>query len=123
MGLAAMLPMRPRTGRFKAEQVRIDAWVDAVVRFARHDPEFATEVAQLPRVLKGYGATHKRGGESFERLMAAADRLAGTPDAASALARLRTAALADEPGASLEEELQQIGEAGAGVDGAPRPRL
>ena len=37
----------------------------------------------------------------FEQLMAAARRLAGRPDAAAALRRLRDAALADDQGKAL----------------------
>ncbi|MGY1938368.1 MULTISPECIES: hypothetical protein [Nocardia] len=56
-------------------------------------------------MLKGYGATWEHGWESFARLMRAAQDLAGKPEAAARLARLRDAALADEEGRALEAEL------------------
>lgn len=95
VGLAAMRPLRPRTGRFKAEQVAIDAWVSALVRYAAVDADLAREVAQIPRVLKGYGATHKRGAEAFNKLMAAASELSGTSGAADRLRQRREGALAN----------------------------
>jgi indolepyruvate ferredoxin oxidoreductase beta subunit len=58
-------------------------------------------------VLKGYGATHEHGRESFTLLMQAVDAFTGSDDDAARLARLRTAALADEDGATLRSALGQ----------------
>lgn len=104
-GLAGLRPMRPRTGRFKAEQELIDAWVARVVQAAAADPAFAVEIVMCARVLKGYGATHAHGHDSFDKLMRAATRLAGAADAAPRLARLREAALQDEDGVALARAL------------------
>ena len=59
--------------------------------------------------MKGYGATHAHGAESFAKLIAAADSLAGAPDAADRLAKLRDAALADEDGIALDAQLAGAG--------------
>lgn len=103
--LAGMRPMRPRSLRYGREQVAIDAWLDRVVGYATDDYALATEVAKLPRVLKGYGQTHSHGRESFLILMDAAGRLAGRDDAAQTLAKLAAAALKDEDGKALRQAM------------------
>ena len=60
-------------------------------------------------MLKGYGETHHHGQESFGLLMGAVDGLAARPDAATTLASLRSAALADEDGAALRAALARAG--------------
>ncbi|WGX99186.1 indolepyruvate oxidoreductase subunit beta family protein [Nocardioides sp. L-11A] len=99
--MARFRPLRPRSLRFGREQVAIDAWLDRAVEAAATDADLAREIIECQRVLKGYGATHHHGQESFGLLMAAVDTLAGRPDATAALAGLRAAALADEDGTAL----------------------
>ncbi len=100
-------PLRPRSLRFGREQEAIDAWLDRAVRLGATDPALAREVVECQRVLKGYGATHEHGRESFALLMEAVDAFTGSDDDAARLARLRTAALADEDGATLRAALGQ----------------
>lgn len=99
--MAMMRPIRPRSLRFGREQAGIDAWLAVVARTAESDYQLAVEVAQCPRVLKGYGQTHAHGHESFSILMDSVPAILGRPDAADTLRRLREAALADESGAAL----------------------
>lgn len=106
--MAMVRPLRPRSLRFGREQAAIDAWLRQVEAVAPIDYDLACEMVENQRVLKGYGETHHRSVESFSRLMAAADRLVGRPDAASILAGLRRAALADEDGAALDRELASV---------------
>jgi len=103
--MARARPLRPRSLRFGREQEAIDAWLDRAVRLGATDPALAREVVECQRVLKGYGATHEHGRESFALLMEAVDAFTGSDDAAARLARLRTAALADEDGATLRSAL------------------
>lgn len=103
--MARMRPLRPRSLRFGREQQAVDAWLDRAVTTAAVDAALALEVLECQNVLKGYGATHAHGQESFGLLMDAADRLCGEPDAAATLRRLRYAALQDEDGAALRREL------------------
>ena len=124
--MASMRPMRPRSLRYGREQEAIDAWLDRIVRVAPGDYELACEIAKCAAVLKGYGATHAHGSESFAILMGAADELAAgggggagasgasgaAASAASAgpeLARLRKAALADEDGTALAKAITARG--------------
>lgn len=103
--MARMRPLRPRSLRFVREQEAIESWLELALSLAADDYALGCEVVECQRVLKGYGATHQHGSESFAKLMTAARALAGTPGAAARLAGLRSAALADEDGAMLDREL------------------
>jgi indolepyruvate ferredoxin oxidoreductase beta subunit len=102
---ARLRPMRPRSLRFGDEQAAIDQWLDAALSEADSDAGLAREILACQGVLKGYGATHAHGKDSFAKLMRAARALSGRPGAAARLARLREAALGDENGTDLETEL------------------
>jgi indolepyruvate ferredoxin oxidoreductase, beta subunit len=105
--MARARPIRPRSLRFGREQKAIEQWLDQAVSAAATDADLAREMIECQAVLKGYGATWEHGLESFEKLMAAARSLRGTPNAASRLAQLRSAALSDEDGKHLELQLGQ----------------
>ncbi|WCB93366.1 hypothetical protein DSM104299_02079 [Baekduia alba] len=107
--MARVRPLRPRSFRFAREQAAIDQWMGRALVTARTDADLAREIVECQRVLKGYGATYEHGSESFAKLMQAAGRLDGAKDAASRLADLRAAALADEGGAALDAKLVGLG--------------
>ena len=65
----------------------------------------AAELLANQRLIKGYSETHARGLDKFSRVMTAAERLRGRPDAAAWVRRLREAALKDEQGLALDEVL------------------
>lgn len=106
--LVRLRPLRPRSLRFGREQAAIEAWLDLARSLAEADPALAHEVLDCQQVLKGYGATHAHGSTSFELLMGAARALISTSDAASRLADLRSAALADEDGGRLRAGLTAL---------------
>ncbi len=99
---------RRRTLRYADEMRDIDAWLARIERIGSIDYALACEVAESARVLKGYSETWERGRRSFDALMAAADRLSGSSDAAPALRRLREAALQDEDGCALTAAMQAL---------------
>jgi indolepyruvate ferredoxin oxidoreductase, beta subunit len=103
--MARLRPLRPRSLRFVREQAAIAAWIEQALAAAATDPDLAREIIECQRVLKGYGATYEHGGDSFDRLMTATRSLVGSTDAASRLAALRSAALADEDGTRLRAKL------------------
>ncbi|HJS85833.1 MAG TPA: indolepyruvate oxidoreductase subunit beta family protein [Acetobacteraceae bacterium] len=105
-GIAALRPFRRRTLRHAEEQARIEAWLARIGALASRDPDLALEVARCQGLVKGYGETHARGWANFQRLMAEADRRAGTRGASARLATLRAAALADENGQALAKALE-----------------
>jgi len=100
--LAGLRRWRRGSLRYAVENARIEGWLQAIHQAAATDPALAVEIARCQRLVKGYSDTHERGTRHFERLMAAARKLAGRADAAPALSRLREAALADEHGKALD---------------------
>ncbi|GLY70408.1 indolepyruvate oxidoreductase subunit beta family protein [Amycolatopsis taiwanensis] len=106
--MARVRPLRPWSLRFGREQAAIDAWLDLAVETARADYRLACEILECQAVLKGYGQTHAHGKQSFAALLDATEKLSGRGDAAQTLARLRSAALADEDGIALERALAEL---------------
>lgn len=103
--MSSMRPMRPRSLRYGLEQQAIDAWLAIVSDVAASDYDLACEVAKAARVLKGYGATHSHGKESFTKLMNIVPELLGQKEAAKTLRELIQAALKDEDGVALDQAL------------------
>ena len=111
--LAKLRPLRPFGYRFKQEQKAIDAWLALVTAAAKQSTEFALEVAECARLIKGYGDTHARGSANYAAIEARVIRpaLAGhipMAQAADAVASARTAALTDPDGESLAKCLAEI---------------
>jgi indolepyruvate ferredoxin oxidoreductase beta subunit len=96
--LARMRPWRRGSLRFQTEQRKIAEWLATVVALAADHYALACEVAECPRLIKGYGETHSRGDAAFGKVMAALPELRGTPNAAARFRQLREAALAETPG-------------------------
>ncbi len=94
--------------RYEVENARIEDWLERIHQTAASDPALALEIARCQRLVKGYSDTHERGLRNFEKLMAAARRMTGVPQAAATLHRLRDAALADEHGHALDAALAGI---------------
>jgi indolepyruvate ferredoxin oxidoreductase beta subunit len=67
--LAKLRWWRPKSYRWKVEQANIEDWLDLVATAARIDVKFANEVAELSRLVKGYGSTHRRGSKNFKRIV------------------------------------------------------
>ena len=93
--IASLRGWRRSSLRFQREHGKIRAWLAAIVSSAVRDYEFALELAQCPRVLKGYGDTHSQGARKFDSLMESAARLQEEPGGAERLKALREAALVD----------------------------
>jgi indolepyruvate ferredoxin oxidoreductase beta subunit len=111
--LSSLRWLRPRSYRYGQEQVLIETWLAAIERAAALDLTMAREIAELSRLIKGYGDTHARGTSSFNRIMQTivAPALAGAMPpafAADALVNARTAALADAEGKKLADVLASI---------------
>lgn len=106
--LAAQWKRRRKSLRFQREHARIAEWLSLVQEVEREDYHLAIEIAELPRLIKGYGDTHQRGMRNYEALLAKIPALRGRTDAAPILRRLREAALADDSGKRLAEALQAV---------------
>lgn len=106
--VAGLRGWRRRTLRHAREWARINAWLATVRTVAPQEPALAAELLANQRLIKGYSETHVRGLDKFARVMAAAERLRGRPDAAAWVRRLREAALKDEQGLALDEALRTV---------------
>jgi indolepyruvate ferredoxin oxidoreductase beta subunit len=107
-GMAEFRRWRRGSLRFQREMKKIHGWLALIPVIAGQDYALALEVAQLPRLLKGYGETHARGEKNYDALMATLPELRGKSDAAQRLRQLREAALADDSGDKLAEAMRQV---------------
>jgi len=106
--IAELRRSRRRSLRFHEEQSRIEEWLLRVKEVGQQDYAVAVQVAEFPRVLKGYGETHLNGVRKFRLLMNSLSSVRGREDSATLLRRLIDTALADENGAKLKESLDAI---------------
>jgi indolepyruvate ferredoxin oxidoreductase beta subunit len=111
--LAKLRPLRPYGHRYKQEQKQIDAWLALIVEAAARSTNFALEIAECARLIKGYGDTYARGIANYAAIEARVitPALAGQiplARAADAVASARTAALVDPEGESLAKCLAEI---------------
>ncbi len=111
--LAKLRSVRPYGIRYAQEQKQIESWLALIVQAARRSPEFALEIAECARLIKGYGDTHARGLANYRAIEARVIRpaLAGNiplERAADAVASARTAALLDPDGEGLTKCLSEV---------------
>jgi indolepyruvate ferredoxin oxidoreductase, beta subunit len=106
--LAGLRPWRRKSLRFREEHNRINAWLAQLASVAPKNYALALELAECPRVVKGYGDTHIRGRKGFDAMMAAVPNLVERTDAAQYLRKLREAALADDTGEKLMAALKEV---------------
>jgi indolepyruvate ferredoxin oxidoreductase, beta subunit len=109
--LAGLKRWRRATLRYQEENARIEQWLGRIAQLAEGHYELAVELARAQRLVKGYGETHERGWRNFNVLLEQLDTLSNRDDGAVLLARLQTAALADEEGQALARELAAIEQA------------
>lgn len=105
--LAGMRRFRRGTLRHQTEAAGLRQWLDLIAKLAPRDYALAVETVNCRRLIKGYSDTHVRGGGKYRQLIAAAERLAGRPDAAATLRALRDTALADEKCGPMERQLAE----------------
>jgi len=111
--IAWLRPLRRRSERFALERGLIERWHAALTRAMAADPGLAREIAECPRLLKGYGETFARGRRNFLNLLETLvelpvpDTPEGLRERASAIRRAREAALADPQGLALAASLGQ----------------
>ncbi len=102
--IASLKPIRRKTERFHQEFIHIMKWLDHISDVMTQDYDLAVEIIRCQRLIKGYGETHERGLNNFARIMSAIDQ--GNVNA-HRVAELKMAALADEEGKTLENELKK----------------
>ena len=101
--------IRRHSLRWRDEQAAIDAWMIAMERGLTRSPRFAAALAELPRLLKGYGDTHARGRANyaliFDQLVRPALEKCDPDPAVPMLRRALAAALADPERVALQSLL------------------
>ncbi len=102
--IASLKPIRRKTERFHQEFIHITKWLDRVSDVLTQDYDLAVETIRCQRLIKGYGETHERGLNNFADIMSAIDQ--GNVNA-QRVTELIVAALADEEGKTLENELNK----------------
>jgi len=107
--IAGLRRWRRGTLRYREENARIESWLDEIARRALTQYALAVQLARAQRLIKGYGSTHERGWRNFSLLLAQLDHLAARADGAALFARLQDAALADEEGQALAQEIAALG--------------
>ena len=110
--LAWLRPLRPLTSRWHEEQALIGRWLAAIATAAKRDVGLALEIALCGRLIKGYGDTHRRGKDSFLRILDTLVEGDAVPDGRAridAIRKARDAALADPEGRKLELSLETHG--------------
>jgi len=107
--VASLRRTRRKSLRFKRELEKINQWLERVKELAAVNYDLACEVAECPRLIKGYGETHERGSRNFELLMQTLPVLRQNSNAASQLKSVREAALADDTGEKLAAALREVG--------------
>ena len=104
--LAAMKSLRRHGSRYREEQAAIERWLAAVEAACPESWQCAYEIALCGRLIKGYGATNKRGKANLAHIL---DHLAtakvGADERAAAIRDARDAALTDEGGKALDAAL------------------
>ncbi len=126
--LAGFKKIRRRSLRFVEEQAQIEIWLDATAIALGREPIFAGALAELPRLLKGYGDTHARGRRNYAAIMnqIVQPALATGQEASAApvLRRAIAAALADPDSKTLSALIAGTAKstAGAFIDGAAYAR-
>jgi indolepyruvate ferredoxin oxidoreductase, beta subunit len=116
--VAGLKRWRRGTLRYKIENSRIEQWLTRIEEVSARNHALAVEVARAQRLIKGYGDTHERGWRSFATVMGQIEGLQSRVDGAAMLARLQTAALADEQGSALALELAAVTAARAAAQAA-----
>tara|TARA_B100000315_G_scaffold230471_1_gene240918 strand:- start:1967 stop:3454 length:1488 start_codon:yes stop_codon:yes gene_type:complete len=111
--LAKLKWWRPKSYRWQIEQANIEDWLDLVDSASTLNVNFAIEVAELARLIKGYGSTYRRGMRNYSRIVEEFVRpllTAGAipSEATGQLKHMRDAATSDPDGVTLDKELSEI---------------
>jgi len=94
--------------RHREEDARIRDWLATLAELAPRDYGLAVEMAACQQLVKGYGETFERGLGRYRAIAEALPALRGGTDPASAVRKLRAAALADEDGGQFAAALARL---------------
>lgn len=97
---------RQSTLRYQAENQMIEAWLARIERLVANNPELALAYIECQGLVKGYSDTHERGVRHYQIVVSCLERFPQM--SAATLKSLRLAALADEDGEKLRQEVAQL---------------
>ena len=106
--LAGLRRWRRGMWRHQLESQHWEAWLTQAEAELNRDYDLAVELVRNRRLIKGYSDTHSRGLSKFDKVTQGARLVAGRPDAAAWVRRLREAALADSDGGALEGAMKTV---------------
>jgi indolepyruvate ferredoxin oxidoreductase, beta subunit len=111
--LAKLKWWRPSSHRWQVEQANIEEWLKLMQSASNLNAEFATEVAELARLIKGYGSTHRRGMRNYTHIIEKYVQpilQSGTvpSDGAEKLRQARDAATKNPDGSDLDNVLAAV---------------
>ena len=111
--LAKLKWWRPKSYRWQVEHANIEDWLELMESASALNVNFAIEVAELARLIKGYGSTHRRGMRNYSRIVEEYVRPliatgAVSSEATEQLRLARDAATSDPDGAALNKLLSEI---------------
>jgi indolepyruvate ferredoxin oxidoreductase beta subunit len=97
---------RQSTLRYQSENSMIEDWLGRMLRLIPKAPELAMAYIECQGLVKGYSDTHERGVRNYHLVVSCLDR---DPEMSAATLRsLRLAALADEDGETLRQEVLRL---------------
>jgi indolepyruvate ferredoxin oxidoreductase, beta subunit len=103
--LAALRRWRRKSSRFQDEQQLIERWSQTLLAALALNAPLAREIAECPRLIKGYSDTFARGRKSFmdilENLIEPKLGIVPAPALANSIKRAREAAMEDPAGRAL----------------------
>jgi indolepyruvate ferredoxin oxidoreductase beta subunit len=105
--LGRMKILRRSSYRFKREEKNINDWLTLIEEAAKFDHNLALEIVLCQKLVKGYGDTHERGWRNYSAIMTAIHDNGLSSMNSNRIRSLREAALADEHGNALREELSK----------------
>jgi len=110
--LAKLKWSRPFSMRWKIEHEEINKWLDLIKDAYDINVALAIEIAQLSRLIKGYGSTHSRGSQNYKRIVEILiepiirNQTASESDVKNIQIAIETA-LADPDGKALKKALNE----------------
>ena len=102
--LASLKWLRPYGSRYQQEQADIALWLQAVRRGLQQDPALGLALARCGQLIKGYGSTNERAKRHLQHILQASSQWD-----AQAVDQAREAALQDEAGTALNQQLTALG--------------
>lgn len=106
--IASLRKIRRSTLRHQGEVASLNEWLELIHETVPNDYALAVAIVNCRRLVKGYSDTHARGESKYQRLIAAARKLRGKPNAGVQLNILIEEALADVKGDKLKASLESL---------------